>query len=135
MPCEGGGREGRREGEKEKGREGRREGEREKGREGRREGEREGGREQKTNVIRQTCLVSFMSKEIVLLLKLSMCVKRKEEEKKVGEERKGMEREAAPREGDYGEGGCDERGLPQSVHFISCTKCSFACRTVIPLPP
>ena len=39
-----------------------------------------------------------------------MCVKRKEEEKKVGEERKGMEggresmeREAAPREGEYGE--------------------------------
>ena len=66
-------------------------------------------REQKTNVIRQACLVSFMSKEIVLLLKLSMCVKRKEK-KKVWEERKGMEREAASRKGDYGEGGCGERG-------------------------
>ena len=50
-----------------------------------------------------------MSKEIVLLLKLSMCVKRKEK-KKVWEERKGMEREAASRKGDYGEGGCGGRG-------------------------
>lgn len=88
---------------------------------GREEG-RERGRERKTNVIRQACLVSFRDCPIVEAF--HVC-----EEKKVGEERRSMEREGR----ETMEKEAVIKGL--TPEHISCTKCSFTCRTVIPSPP